>query len=403
MKVMALLALTAVVLGYCCTSGAATDWTMWWIDNAEGTTNDGPPGNAPKDLDSDEGTGSDYGFAWTNATRTAGSATVPTADATGNALAITAAASGVTIADYTDVTTNYAATDLSGFDGLDWGNDGSLRAPGTDENISAWYVGFYLYTNDVAITTNLLQIKVIEEDYDAGGSQRVADVFKLTNEIEMTWTGWRYVMKQLPAIGGGLNAFSDTLESHGSADKLWNPDVVDNTVTAGQEHAGFYSFVLEFTNNNVGAAATIYIDEVTIGQVAGTTGWVKMIYPTADVEDYAVDKTLGRLPPTVSAVFDIIADGGNSDLTVCDMVVIDESAPTDNLMGGAAEDDGDLGLFATPNDTADPGSYASDRTIVIFVRPADAQGDFGMAEVVTFTVEALGDDAKTYYHSVRTD
>ena len=381
MKVQEVVILALLVLVAAGSVGA-----MVWMDDAEGGAND---------LDSS-------GFSWTSATRVAGSATTPTADATVNALAVTAGASSATTADYTDSTTAYAATSLTGFDGLDWGNDTNSMAPANDLNVSAWYIGFYLYTSDAAVTTNLLQIKVIEEDYDTGGSQRVDDVFKLTTAIGIDWTGWRYVMKQLPTIGGALNEF-DATEGHANADNLWNPDVVDSSITLGEEHAGFYSLVFEFTNNNAGAGATIYIDEVTIGQVAGPSGWVKMIYPTADVEDVAVDKTLGRLPPTISAVFDIIADGGNSDLTVCDMVVIDESAPTDNLMGGSAEDDGDVGLFATPNDTTDPGSYVSNRFITIFVRPADADGDFGMAEVVRFKVEASGDDAKTYYHSVRTD
>ncbi len=222
-------------------------------------------------------------------------------------------------------------------------------------------------------------------------------------------------MRQLPTVGGGLNAFTDTGESDGAADNLWNPDI--DTTTVGEEHAGFHTIAFEF-KNTTGSDKTIYLDEVTVAEVVGDTGWVKridsdlpadtrwkVIYPTPDAKDSGMDTTLSYLVPTISVTLDT---GGYANLANSDMFVIEEGYPTDNLADDPVRDDGSASLFVTPNDASDAGpsgKYAADSTIVVFIRPADAEGDFGMAEVITFNVDSsgVGTKVKTMYHSVRTD
>lgn len=266
---------------------------------------------------------------------------------------------------------------------------------GTTDN----FIGLYIWGSGGLET---LSIVITEEDPDNPTPPPPANP---TNEVwtldtdpatfgnqpqTVNWTGWKYKMYKLP---------DDFTPSGGNG--TWDPVYMASNPPSNFEIRGAIQIDLILTGPNA-----VYIDEITLCNSGTKTGWVTLIFPTDDISDTGIDITLDRLPPTISAVLGTSADvtNGNTNIYVIQENPFESSNsyPTEDLivLPNDVRDDGDNGLFATPNDTtaAGTGAYLPGGVFTVFIRPVDSDGNYGMAEVITFSVSSPGTAVGTEYH-----
>lgn len=268
------------------------------------------------------------------------------------------------------------------------GDTYSIAAGANWDGYRGHYIGFYLYSTD-GLAGDTLDIIITEGDW-GGTIGEELQPWDLTNNIVIDWTGWRYIMRRLPD-GTTVNDFQATATSQEGG--IANFDPVHGVTP--QTHRGVIS--IQFQNNS--AANNLYIDEINISQSTPIANVIST-FP----QDGAI---LDRLPPTISAVFDINTETANSNIFVTqkDLNLGDTNYYSiDNLVDAPNDDrdDGANGLFATPNDTisdaAGWGAYTDGGPFVVFIMPANSAGDFGQAKVITFRVSPPGTAVGTVYH-----
>lgn len=277
-------------------------------------------------------------------------------------------------------------------DEADWG--------GAKNYYNGQYFSLYVWGNGNAGET--LTIEIIEQDefLTAPNTYVAVDEIWRSGAIPLSWTGWRYVMLQLP--GGASPEFSDTDGTTG--DNTWNPAyAAAQTAPPDNKEAVRGVKQINFETN-----ANIYIDQVIISNVTSDYGWVREIFPTNDNETNNIDITLSALPPTVSAVL-----GTNADSTrpANKIVVIEEdptnpsnpSYPTDNLCSINGATDGLGGWLVTPSDKEiiiDPASYtftSSDKFYTMFIHPVNSSDEPGKCEVITFKISVPSSTIENKY------
>lgn len=305
----------------------------------------------------------------------------------------------------------------------------------TDGNWGDWqqevgghfYLGLYIWSCGEGGTFN---IRITEEDYYYGAEAAhlpVEEVWELVEDPDgknktLDWTGWKYKMYQLPAFeaeyksekawGYGF-APDPSIPDYPNSDHRWNPEYV--AASGDPEEKNYRPELrgvkkIELVN---GSDNAIYVDEITICEVVGENRWIGQIFPANDVDLDKIDVILDHLPPTISAVLRDRADVEKSKIYVIEEDPTDQT-PEEGFSADSLVDDlnnpGDPAnmvcfdkksktIFVTPNDTpwdneepdgiskgeyfVDPGTS---KVFTVFVRPADTEGNFGQAEVVTFRV-----------------
>lgn len=270
------------------------------------------------------------------------------------------------------------------------GDTYSIAAGANWDGYRGHYIGFYLYSTD-GLAGDTLDIIITEGDWDGTIGEELQP-WDLTNDIVIDWTGWRYIMRRLPD-GTTVNDFQATATSQEGG--IANFDPVPGV--APQTHRGVIS--IQFQNNS--AAHNLYIDEINISR-SNPIATVVSTFPRDGT-------TLDRLLPTISAVFDANTDvahlNTNIFITQQDLDLGDtDYYSIDGLVDypNDVRDDGVSGLFATPNDTVSDaagwGAYTGGGPFVVFIMPANSDGDFGQAEVITFSVSPPGTAVGVEYH-----
>lgn len=257
------------------------------------------------------------------------------------------------------------------------------------------YLGFYLYCSDGSAAINdTLSIAIIEGDYDSGTKTDVYETWELTTAIDIDWTGWKYKMVHLP---NDIELTGAT----GTGDGIFTPVAPGG----GDKSKGATS--IQFTVNNGAMGSYYVIDEINICQCV-TIAEVLLTFPQNGDSSFRV------IPPTISAVCDINTDVTNSFsqlfLTQKDENLADlKHYSIDGLTslhasypgGGLTANDGVSGLFATPDDkTSDAGgwgAYQEGASFVMFIRPANIDGDIGQAKIIAFSMNPPPLRLKTRY------
>jgi len=175
----------------------------------------------------------------------------------------------------------------------------------------------------------------------------------------INWKGWQYVTIPLPPTGW----------SSSGGDGIWNPDI-KQVGPPPLRHKGLTKIAFRVSNNTGG----IYIDEIYVS--GHGTGIVQFTDPNS------LDATVDRAPPTISAVL-----SGGADVQKTEIDIVNESNVLQRINLDVAND-GNRGVFATPDLTYALSYGSSGQTYTVFIWPniLDPTLNLGEAQVIRFQV-----------------
>jgi len=276
-------------------------------------------------------------------------------------------------------TTNYYSLKITGNGTATY----TYADPHGDDWLTPGYddLDFFVYGDDDKNTETL---QVVITEYDNLGINEVPERWtwpKTGSSYPIDWKGWRYIR---------INIKNDANPSGG--DGIWNPNI-KLTGPPPTRYKGLTKIEFTVGNNAVGVGDNIYIDEI-YASGDGTGIKVQMIDPTDDTQNIEIDKIVDRAPPTISAVLSSTADVTNTEIDI-----VNESNVLQRINATVA-DDGNTGVFATPDPTYGPAYGSSGQTYTVFIWPniIDPNLNLGEAQVIRFKVVSPSKKVGTAYN-----